>query len=152
MWNKCSGGFLGLGIFISNCQKLAPNVLSGRSSVVSSHEMHVSIFCMNFCWFIWRLATLALAWVLVRSCWSLTNLSIFIPRGKVVALEEDSFISQGSLFQLANLICRALGLILLAPSFLGAPSSTSQKHSPSCTPINAQISLWSATLLYSAVE
>jgi len=80
-------GLLGSRIFMIRCHRLASMVLSGRSIVAISQEVHVSMFFKKRSWLARRLAALALALVLVNNLWSRT-IHILIPIGNILAKDE----------------------------------------------------------------
>jgi len=86
-WNSLPAGFVGSGIFIIIWHNVAWVCLSIKSSVAISYVKQVSICAWNCAWCVHRVATFALACVLVNSQWSQTG-HILNPSGKTVALEE----------------------------------------------------------------
>jgi len=97
------------------CQRLACVALSTSSSVMTSHEMQLSMLSRNHCWVVLKIAAFAFMSVLVRRQSSLT-VCIFIPRGNTVAAEEYScsilFLKEAG-SALSTLMCSAFTLLCL---------------------------------------
>jgi len=101
-WKRCDAGFVGLGIFIINWQRVASVKWSSRSNVEISHVIHISIWLRKHSWCAQRQSAFALAWELVKIWYS--NKLHFYPKWKDCCLQWVQSLNPALVYTLINFV------------------------------------------------